>query len=207
MSEHDEHESDGLDSALRVLAADGEAQPDLSGAQIRRRGEARGRRRRTAGAAAAAVALIVGAAVGVPRMTGADEDQREPATTSPSPSLPTPAALPAASIDTEKGVLIVNKLGGRSRPIDVWMKGRPFVRMMVESKYTEAGLTADLFPGDKYGYTARWVIKLTGAGDSPLYIAQAASRAYPSSNVISVGSRDAKWVYDQLEVGDLVVPD
>ena len=202
-----EHEPDSLGSALRVLAADAEAPPSLSGGQIRRRGEARGRRRRVVGTAAVAVAVVAGISFGVPRVMGAGEADRPPAASVPSPSLQKPPPLAAASLDTQNMVLTVTGRDGRSRSISVRMKkGTALIRLTVADKYPTGKLSADLLTGGKYMYDARWVVKLTRTGGSPVYIAQASKITGVSSNVIAVDSADAKWVYDQLELGDLIVP-
>ncbi|WP_406303581.1 L,D-transpeptidase [Streptomyces sp. NBC_00885] len=202
-----EHEPDALGSALRVLAADAQAPPSLSGGQIRRRGEARGRRRRVAGTAAVAALLVAGVALGVPQVMGAGKASQPPAASTPSPSLPKPPPLAAASLDTQNKVLTVTGRDGRSRSIDVSIKeGTALIRLTVDDKYPKGELPDDLLSGGKYVYGAQWVVKLTRTGGSPVYIAQASKNTRFSSNVIAVGSADAKWVYDQLDVGDVIVP-
>ncbi|TQK52684.1 hypothetical protein FBY35_3130 [Streptomyces sp. SLBN-118] len=202
-----EHEPDSLGSALRVLAADAEAAPSLAGGQVRRRGEARGRRRRVVGATAVAVALVAGLAFGVPGLMGAGEAEQPPAATTPSPSLPKPPPLAAASLDTQNMVLTVTGRDGRSRSIGVRMKkGTALIRLTVAEKNPRANMYADLPTADKFVYDALWVVKLTRTGGAPVYITQVSPLTSRSSSVIAVGSADAKWVYDQLEVGDVVVP-
>jgi len=88
----------------------------------------------------------------------------------------------------------------------VWMKDTSLIRLTVAAKDPTRRLPADEFPGGKYDFEAKWVVELTRAGGSPVYIAQTGKDANYSSHVISVGSADAKWVYDQLRAGDTIVP-
>ncbi|MGP3970066.1 DUF4232 domain-containing protein [Streptomyces sp. 6N223] len=83
-----------LGSVLRELAVEGEASPSLTGAQIRQRGEARGRRRRVVAAATVTVLLVAGAAVAVPRLLGERQPPAGPAVSAPPSPNPSRVARP-----------------------------------------------------------------------------------------------------------------
>ncbi|MEU9013763.1 hypothetical protein AB0D12_29170 [Streptomyces sp. NPDC048479] len=195
-------ERDGLDSALRVLAAGAEAQPSLSGGQIRRRGEARGRRRRVVGATATAVALIAGVAVGVPQLMRADEARQSPAAVPPSPSVSVRA--PAATIERGTGTLTVTKDGGQPRSVVVFLGKVAPGRLTVVSKSPKRKVSADMIGMGDYMLNASWVVELSRPDGTTLFVTQSPSDKNFSKSMIGVGSLDAKWLYDQLAVGDVI---
>ncbi|MCX4818505.1 L,D-transpeptidase [Streptomyces sp. NBC_01142] len=197
---------DELDSVLRVLAAEGEAQPSMSGGQVRRRGEARGRRRRVVGATAAAVALIAGVAVGVPQILGADEVRRPPAMSPPGPSLSAKTPSPTlVTVDVAKRVLTVSLDGMKTRSIPVVVDGTAGGRMAVVSKSPKRELPGEVFGfGKDYMVNRSWVVELSGSGGSTTYIFETASEAPRSRSVIGVAADDAEWLYKQLKIGDTI---
>ncbi|MFF0062838.1 hypothetical protein ACFYRC_15025 [Streptomyces sp. NPDC005279] len=196
-------ERDGLDSALRVLAAGAEARPSLSGAQIRRRGEIRGRRRRVAGATAAALALFAGVAVGLPQLLGADEARQLPAAVPPSPSVSVRA--PAATIERGTGTLTVTKDVVQPRSIVVVLGKVAPGRLTVVSKSPKRRVPAETIGlGDTYMLNASWVVELSRPDGTTMFAIQSPSNKNFSRSAIGVGSLDAKWLYDQLAVGDVI---
>jgi hypothetical protein len=99
--------SDDLTSGLRELAAEGEALPALSGAEIRGRAVRRRRRRRTAVAVAVASASASASAtlalVVVVNLGGGTEQRPAPAASpTGTPSLP---AAPDATVDLSRRVV------------------------------------------------------------------------------------------------------
>ncbi|MER7666460.1 hypothetical protein [Streptomyces sp. NPDC096193] len=205
-----EHEPDELDSALRVLAADASVPPALSGGQIRRRGEARGRRRRAVVATAAVVVLGTGAALGVPWvMDGAKEVRRPVASEAPKPSLtaPVPASAPAR-IDIRKKVLTFEPAGEKPRSFRLTMRddvtaGGAKVKYKDPRRQIPVSLSGPSDGG--YHIEASWVVELSLPSGEVLYLfADDASGSPMNRSVLRVPAADAGWVYDRLNVGDTV---
>ncbi|MET9670589.1 hypothetical protein ABZY19_35360 [Streptomyces sp. NPDC006475] len=205
-----EHEPDELGSALRVLAADASVPPTLSGGQIRRRGEARGRRRRALVATAAVVVLGTGAAVGVPWvMDGHKEDRRPVAIDPPSPSssAPVPGSAPPR-IDIRTKVLTLQPAGGKVRSFRLTMRddvtaGSAKVKYKDPKRKIPALLSAP--PDTGYEVEASWVVELSLPSGEVLYLfADDASGSPMNRSVLRVPAADAGWVYDRLNVGDTV---
>ncbi|MFI1400595.1 hypothetical protein [Streptomyces sp. NPDC020681] len=205
-----EHERDELDSALRVLAADASVPPTLSGGQIRRRGEARGRRRRAVAATAAVVVLSAGATVGVPWvMDGHKEIRRPVATDPPSPSLSAPVpASTRARIDVRTKVLTLEPAGEKARSFRLTMRddvtaGSAKVRYKNPRRKIPALLSVP--PDSTYYVEASWVVELSLPSGEVLYLfADDASGSPMNRSVLRVPAADAGWVYDRLNVGDTV---
>lgn len=205
-----EYEPDGLDSALRVLAADAAAPPTLSGGQIRRRGEARGRRRRVVAATAAVVVLGAGAVVGVPWLMDGNKEVRRPvATDPPNPSLSAPApAYTGARVDIRTKVLTFEPAGEKARSFRLTMRddvtaGSAKVRYKDPRRKIPALLSDP--PDNSYNLEASWVVELSLPSGEVLYLfADDASGSPMNRSVLRVPAADAGWVYDRLNVGDTV---
>ncbi|MET7618512.1 L,D-transpeptidase [Streptomyces sp. NPDC005408] len=198
-----DHESDALGSALRVLAADAQTPPSLSGGQIRRRGAARGRRRRVVGATVGAVVLVAGVAFGVPRVMGTDDAVRRQVATDP--PVPVPASA-RVTVNTAKKVLMFERGGQKPRSIPVTMRDDVTAGpAKVVYKDPKRRIPAVMFGKDgRYMIEASWVVELSRPSGEVLYIFADDASGAINRSVIGVPAADAGWVYDQFRVGDTV---
>ncbi|WP_327681631.1 L,D-transpeptidase [Streptomyces sp. NBC_00467] len=203
-----EHEPDELGSALRVLAADASVPPTLSGGQIRRRGEARGRRRRAAVATAAVVVLGMGAAVGVPWVMDGHREDRRPVAIDPSPSSAPVYVYAPPRIDILTKVLTLRPPGEKARSFHLTMSDDVTAgNAKVAFKNPKLKLPALLStpPDTAYEVEVSWAVNLSLPNGEALYLVAdhvSGIRMHPS--VLRMPASDAKWVYDRLKVGDTV---
>lgn len=204
--------SDDLTTGLRELAESGQAPPTVSGAEIRRRAVARRRRRRTAaGVAGASAATVVAAAllIGVTR-PGA-EDRPSPASIPTSgPSTPGIQAAPVARVDLIRRVLT---LGGRKVPVT---SGRfrtrtPTGRLTVTGREDVMMLSGkELGFRDAGNLKVPWAVRLRADDGTVtyfggvLYDIKASGAHDVTTGWIGLNLMDAKWLYAQLRVGDVV---
>ena len=204
-----EHEPDELGSALRVLAADASVPPTLSGGQIRRRGEARGRRRRALVATAAVVVLGTGAAVGVPWVMDGHKEDRRPVAIDPSIPSSAPVFVYAPPrIDIRTKVLTLRPAGEKARSFRLTMSDDVTAgKAKVAFKNPKMKLPALLStpPETAYEVEVSWAVNLSLPNGEALYLVAdhvSGIRMHPS--VLRMPAADARWVYDRLKVGDTV---
>ncbi|MEV6397273.1 hypothetical protein AB0M39_21285 [Streptomyces sp. NPDC051907] len=199
MSDHE------LKSAIRELAASGETPPAVSGAQVRRRAEARGRRRRVVGAGVATVVVLSGVVFGLPRVLGSQDEGRLPAAppttgVEPAPSVPAP---PPFTLDTGKRMLTVSRDGLPVRTIEVEFDGVAEGRLTVAAKSPKRKVPTDRYDMSKDEVTRNWVVELSRSNGGTVYVYESGENAI-DLNAIAVPAADAQWLYDNFKVGDTV---
>ncbi|MFD9908670.1 L,D-transpeptidase [Streptomyces sp. NPDC059063] len=201
----DEPSSRELSAALRGLAESGRVAAPSSGADVRRRAVGRRRRRRVGalgGAVVACGALVFGLTVGLG--DGSDGRPSRPA----APAVSSPGAV--GTVDLAQRVLA---LRGREVPVSSGRVGHPTVsgRMTVVAKYrTKRFSSESVGLGSEYDVTLPWVVELR-AGDGRVnylvaltYAEKSVGEADTTRGWIGMRSRDAKWVYGELELGAVV---
>ncbi|SED93406.1 hypothetical protein SAMN05216489_04963 [Streptomyces sp. 3213] len=217
---------DELTVSLRELAAEQEARPVLTGAQVRGRAVRRARRRTAGTLGAAAVALaLVGFALTLD-LTGKENDGRQlpgtaaPAVPSPSPSrsaLPSPSAasaVPAAgTLELTKRALF---LGGRVMPLTSDSSNSPaFVGpLTVYAKHdTKVVTVTDSTDGVGLYTEVTLAVELRDAANTPVYVG--VTRSYKGKSLgeqgtnntggwIGLAGADAKWFYQNAKIGTVI---
>ncbi|MFH8986553.1 L,D-transpeptidase [Streptomyces sp. NPDC017940] len=196
-----------LSTALHRLAESSRAPAPGTGAQVRRRAQARKRRRAVvAGGVAAGVgALVFGLVTG---LGGADGSG--PAPPAAPPSRTASATAPAVGVDLAARTLTVR---GRTLPVSSGTASHPTKpgRTTVVAKHRTkrlSGATAGL--GDAYDLTLPWVVELRDSGGRTNYlVALTYDDAAPGARDITHGMlglrpADAKWLYGQVAPGSVV---
>lgn len=200
--------SDELTSGLRELAAEGEASPSLTGAEIRGRAGRRRLRRRTALAtagacAAGALALVVVVSLG----GGTDRGTPPAASPAGTPGVP---VTPDATVDLSRRALSAS---GRTMPLTAGTAKTPTPtgRMTVTAKEkVRRMVAAEVGLGEKYDVKIPWVIELTGSDGTKSFVAALTYDAKAPGNYdrtngwIGLRPHDAQWLYTRLDVGAVV---
>ncbi|MEU6365223.1 L,D-transpeptidase [Streptomyces sp. NPDC046931] len=202
--------SDDLTTGLRELAESGQMPPRVSGTEVRRRAGVRRRRRRTAVAAAGVSAVtVLGVALLLNLAGPGPHDRPSPASTPT--STPSTHAAPSATVYLVGRVLVI---GDRALPVSSGKFGTrtPTGRMTVTARRditTQHGKALGLAGG--YGFKVPWVVELRSADGTSTFLGgltydSKAPGNYDSTNGwIGLGVDDAKWVYERLSAGDVVV--
>ena len=199
--------SDDLTTGLRELAESGQMPPRVPGAEVRRRAGVR--RRRRAAVAAAGVSAV--AALGVAlllNLTGPGPHERpSPAST----GTPSTHAAPSATVYLARRVLVI---GDRVLRVSAgtFDTRTPTGRMTVTARreiMTQPGKAVG-FKGS-YSVKVPWVVELSADDGTSTFLGgltydSKAPGNYDTTNGwIGLGVEDAKWVYERLSVGDVVV--
>ncbi|MFI6404789.1 hypothetical protein [Streptomyces sp. NPDC050548] len=221
---------DELTVALRELAAEQEARPVLTGAQVRGRAVRRARRRTAGllGAGAVAVALVGGALT--LDLTGKENGRRLPGAAapavpsqarshspvpSPSAAMSTPvSAVPAAgTLELTKRALV---LGGRVMPLTSDSSDSPaFVGpLTVYGKHdTKVVTVTDSTDGVGLYTEVTLAVELRDADNTPVYVGL--TRTYKGKSLgtpgadgtggwIGLDGTDAKWFYQDVKIGTVI---
>ncbi|MFE2419869.1 hypothetical protein [Streptomyces hokutonensis] len=224
--------SDELSVLLRELAAEQEARPALTGAQVRGRAVRRARRRTAGMLGAGAVALaLVGLALTLD-LTGKDNGHRLPGaaapavpsqSASPSPSAASAAAstpvsaVPAGgTLDLAKRALLVRR---RVMPLTTESANSPvFVGpLTVYGKHGTKVLTVtDSTAGGALYTEVTLAVELRDADNKPVYVG--VTRSYKGRSLgkqgtggtdgtgswIGLDGADAKWFYQDAKIGSVL---
>ncbi|XUL89285.1 hypothetical protein ACQ86D_23780 [Streptomyces galilaeus] len=220
--------SDELSVVLRELAAEQEARPVLTGAEVRGRAVRRARRRTAGMLGAGAVALaLVGCALTLD-LTGKENGRQLPGAAAPAvPSRsqsapPSPSAASAAvstpvsavpatgTLDLAKRALLV---GGRVMPLTADSANSPvFVGpLTVYGKHGTKVLTVtEATDGVGLYAEVTLAVELRDADDKPVYVGIA--RSYKGKSLgkqgtgawIGLDGADAKWFYQNAKIGSVL---
>jgi hypothetical protein len=221
--------ADELFVVLREFAAEQEARPVLTGAEVRGRAVRRARRRMAGTLGAGAVALALVAFALAPDLTGRDNGRQLPAAThavpppqsqSRTPSSPaasgdvsTPVSRPPATgtVDLTKRALTV---GDRIMPLTLDTANIPaFVGpLTVYRRYDTKVLTVTDSTGGVGYYTEITVaVELRDADNAPVYVG--IPRSYKGKSRggrdtgggwIGLDPADAKWFYENAKIGSVL---
>lgn len=201
--------SDDLTARLRELAEAGQLPSPGSGAEVRRLASARRRRRRTAITVAGAFAAAAVALALLLDPNGPDTDDRSAPVTAPTGTA-TAEAAPAATVDLGRRVLLV---GRRELPVaaDGLRTPAPTGRMTVAAREDVRELPAEAVGlKDAYRLKVPWVVELRAGDGTSTYLGGLAydttrpGGSDPANGWIGLKPADAKWLYGQLRVGDVV---
>jgi len=226
--------NDELSVALREFAAEQEARPVLTGAQVRGRAVRRARRRMagTLGAGAVVLALVAFALTldltekGNGRQLPGATTHAVPSQSPPSPPSPsatttgvsTPVSvMPATgSVDLAKRVLLV---GDRVMPLASYVADSPAIvgPLTVYGKYGAKVLTVPDPTGGAGSYTEiSLAVELRDADNEPVYVGiarsykgkspakQADPAATGTGGWIGLDGTDAKWFYEDVKIGTVL---
>ncbi|MFE9095722.1 L,D-transpeptidase [Streptomyces sp. NPDC007264] len=201
--------SDDLITRLRELAESGQTPPSASGTEIRRRADARRRRHRAVATVAGAFAVTVLGLVLLRNPTGADaHDSPSPATGLTGTA--TTGATPTATVDPTRRVLVVGR-----RELPVVAVGlhtpAPTGRMTVTAREDTRVLPAEEV-GLEHAHSLEvpWVVELRAEDGTITYLGAPAhgighpGRFEPANGWFGLRPADARWLYEQVRVGDVV---
>ncbi|WP_019070507.1 hypothetical protein [Streptomyces hokutonensis] len=218
--------NDQLSLALRELAAEQEARPVLTGAQVRGRAVRRARRRTAGTLGAAAVALtLVGFALTLDLAGKENGGRRLPGAAAPavpSPSRSAPPSPSAASAVPAAGTLELTKralfLGGRVMPLTSDSSNSPaFVGpLTVYAKHDTKVVTVTGSTDGVGLYTeVTLAVELRDADNTPVYVG--VTRSYKGKSLgkgtdgtdstggwIGLDGADAKWFYQDAKIGTVI---